>query len=149
MIPMVWRPFGDLGEVRERMDRLFDDVFTRFGREVPVIEFFRGAWTPPADILETEKEVVVRVDLPGMTREEINLELKENVLIIRGERKSPQDAPRENYLKLERASGKFERSLTLPQEVDADKATAGFDKGILKITLPKTARSLKKRISIQ
>jgi HSP20 family protein len=148
MIPTQWRPFREFGLMPDRMSRLFDEFLSRMGQRFPDIDFLHSGWTPAVDIFETDKEIVVKVDLPGMTKEELALELKENSLAIRGERKLPEGTSRENYLQMERAYGKFERTLILGKDVDPEKANARLEHGILEITLPKTERAIRKHITI-
>jgi|SRR3990172_10565151 len=149
MMPNIWRPFRDLGLVQERVNCLFDDLLTRFGQRLPDVESWRGAWVPAADILETDKELVVKVDLPGLTKNEINLELKDNSLVIRGERKMAEGMSKESFLQLERPPGSFERHFDLPYEVNSEKASARFEDGTLEIVLPKAERAIRKHITIE
>ncbi len=148
MIITPWRPFREFGLMPDRMSRLFDEFLSRVGQRFPDIDSLRSGWTPPVDIFEIDKEIVVKVDLPGMIKDEIALELKENSLTIRGERKLPDGTSRENYLQMERAYGKFERTIILGKDVDPEKANARLEHGILEITLPKTERAIRRHITI-
>jgi HSP20 family protein len=135
------------------MDRLFDSFLTG----MPTLSNFRQSFpaaqglTPAWDVKETEKELVVKADLPGIGEKDIQLTIQDGVLSLRGEKKSERTDERENYHFMERSCGSFQRSMRLPETVDEDKAEARFDKGVLTVTLPKRPEMVKeqKRIEIK
>ena len=139
----TWDPFREMVSLRDELDRLFDSVFGRFPRE-------RGEiyWAPPLDIEEIEEAVVVRVELPGMNKEDIKISLSGDTLTISGERKQEIEKKGKTYYRIERAYGKFQRTVTLPTEVEGDKAKATYRAGILELVLPKSEKSKAKEISI-
>ena len=97
---------------------------------------------PAWDIKETEKEFVVKVDLPGIDEKDISLTIRDGVLTLRGEKKSERKGEDENYYLMERSHGSFHRSILLPENVDQNKVAASFDKGVLTVTLPKRPQHL-------
>jgi HSP20 family protein len=146
-----WRdrgwPFRELDELREEMDRLFERTFGRtvpFRREVPMV---RG-WMPTIDMFEREDEVVVRAEIPGMSKEDINISALGNTLTISGERKAEEEIKEDNYYCCERSYGRFQRDVTLPQEVDAEKIKASYKSGILEVVLPKKEEAKPKKIEV-
>jgi HSP20 family protein len=136
------------------MDRLFDDFFSNFGL-TPFNEGWREfseGWrefSPSVDISENDKEIKVSAELPGLDDDDIQVTLDRDLLTISGEKKEEKEDKRQNYYRLERSYGSFRRSLRLPAEVEADKIEATFKNGVLKITLPKTAASHRKRITVK
>jgi HSP20 family protein len=107
--------------------------------------------TPALDVKETEKELVVTADLPGIDEKDVNLTLQDGVLTMRGEKKSERKDERENFHLVERSHGSFQRSIRLPETIDEDKVEARFDKGVLTVTLPKRPEMMKaeKKIAIK
>ncbi|UIJ45340.1 Hsp20/alpha crystallin family protein [Sphingomonas cannabina] len=119
--------------LRRELDRLFDDVFR--GWNLPVTGGERGRGWPSLEVSETDKELRITAELPGMTEKDVDLGIEDGVLTIRGERRQEEgDQPR-GYT--ERYYGKFERRLSLPRGIDEDKAEARFEHGVLTVTLPK------------
>jgi HSP20 family protein len=127
------------------MNELFEDVF---GRGVPAPSVENGHWHPRVDILESQDAYVLRADLPGMKKEDFNVELKENTLTLSGERKFEPLAEGVDYRHVERASGKFSRGFTLPETVDRNGIKAGYRDGILEIRVPKAEQAKPKQIEI-
>jgi HSP20 family protein len=139
-------PFRELAAVPELMRRLFEDLpLTLRGREEA---FGAAAWAPPVDIYETESEIVVKAEVPGMSQNDISLEVRNGVLTLRGERKAEKEVKEENYHRMERSYGTFQRSFTLPTNVDEGKANASMKNGILEIHLPKKEEARPKQIRI-
>jgi HSP20 family protein len=138
---------------RSEMDRLFDSFFggfpslTNLRRSLPAAQ----GLTPALDVKETEKELVVKADLPGIDEKDIQLTIQDGVLSLRGEKKSEYKDEREDYYVMERSYGTFQRSIRLPGTVNDEKAEARFDKGVLTITLPKRPEMVKtqKKIAIK
>jgi HSP20 family protein len=137
MAMVRWNPARDLMQMREEMDRLFSQ-FLRRG-EAEEATWTQGVWTPPVDIFETDDAIILRTELPGLTKEDIEIELQENRLVLRGQRRdealaanlpgSPTtDAPPPKDVRRERASGRFERSFLLPTTIDAEKIQTSLTK---------------------
>ncbi|MEJ2068311.1 MAG: Hsp20/alpha crystallin family protein, partial [Deltaproteobacteria bacterium] len=106
-------------------------------------------WSPVVDIYETDESVILKAELPGMTKEDISIEINENNLVLKGERCFQKDIKEENYHRIERSYGTFSRSFTLPDTVDRDNVTANFKDGILEITIPKIEGAKPKQIEIK
>ena len=135
-----------LTQMRREMDRIFD----RFSEAWPFRAFAEtGRWMPSVDVSETEKEVMVRAELPGMEPKEIDISLTGNVITIKGERKHEREEKKENFHLVERSSGSFSRSIQLPTEVMADKIQATYKDGILSISMPKTKAEAVKKIELK
>jgi HSP20 family protein len=107
------------------------------------------AWTPPCDIYETDKEIVLKMELPEMRKEDVRLTLENNVLTLRGERRFEEAVKRENYHRIERKYGEFMRIFTLPAFVDGSKILAEFKEGMLTVTLPKNAAAIPRQIEVK
>lgn len=140
-------PFGDLEKLQDEMDRLFDFPLGRpSDRGIGPLE---RAWRPAVDIRETKDSVVVRADLPGLTKEDIEVTVQGNALIIKGEKKQERETKEEGLVRMERASGSFYRAMALPREVDSAQVKAVYKDGVLELTLPKKEESKPKQISIE
>jgi HSP20 family protein len=107
------------------------------------------AWTPPCDIYETDKDIVLKMELPEMRKEDVHVTLENNVLTLRGERKFEDGVNRENYHRIERKYGEFIRIFTLPNFVEGSKVLADFKEGMLTVTLPKNERSIPREIEVK
>ncbi len=142
-----WDPFRDLISLQERMNKLFEDSLARSGTFEE--GFSAGAWSPSADIYETQEKIVIRLDLPGLSQDEIELRIEDNTLVIRGERALDKETKREDYHRVERAYGAFSRSFTLPNTVDTDTIKASHKNGVLEIVLPKKEETKPKKIKIE
>jgi HSP20 family protein len=129
------------------MNRLFEDTLTR--SRVPEEGLVPGGWSPSVDIYETDAEIILKAELPGVTRDKINLEIKDNVLILKGERSFEKDVKEENYHRIERGYGGFQRTFTLPTLVDRNKIKAKYKDGILEVSVPKGEPNRAKQISIE
>jgi HSP20 family protein len=138
-----WNPVRDLAAVEiDRLNRMFEAAFS--GEALA-----SGAWVPAIDVYETaEKDVVVKVDLPDVKREDIKVTFENNVLSIEGERKFVTDAAREQYHRMERGYGAFRRSFTLPTTVDAARVEAGYQDGVLTVKLPRREESRPRQIQV-
>ena len=142
-----WDPFRDLLSLQDRMNRLFEESMTR--NKVFEEALTTGIWSPVVDIYETDTSVILKAELPGMTKEDIAIEINENNLILKGERKFQKDIKEENYHRIERSYGSFSRSFTLPDTVDRERVSASFKDGILEITIPKIEGARPKQIEIE
>jgi len=140
-----WDPFHDLTSLQDRINRLFEEAFPRTGESD---EQGPGIWRPPVDILDTESAIVIEVEVPGINKDDISIDLKENVLSIEGERKLEADRKEENYYQRERRFGWFQRTFTLPAYVEPESIKATFKQGVLKIEIPKPEERKPKQISI-
>lgn len=147
-------PAGPLEEARQRIDELFDNFFDGFGvpRMFPTRRFGSTVadLSPSFDITETEDDVKVTAELPGMDEKDIEVNLDNNVLTIRGEKREERDETKKNYHVRERSYGGFERSFPLPEGLDREHVRATFKKGVLDVTLHKTerAKAQSKKIAI-
>ena len=130
-----WDPFRDLVALQERMNRLFEESLS-FSRPAK-LEPAASSWSPLVDIYETETDIVLKVDIPGVQQEDIEVEVRDNTLFLRGERKLPIETQEENYHRIERPYGPFQRSFTLPFFVHRDKFTAVYREGVLEVVMPK------------
>jgi len=139
---MRWRPFEEMMSLRREMERLLDEVFER--QPARGEEFY-----PLADISETENEFVVKMELPGIKPEEVEITLNGDTLTIRGEKKEEERSEKENYLRLERRYGAFQRSFTLGVPVKGDEVKATYKDGILEVRVPKAEEAKPKPIKIK
>lgn len=113
--------------------RVFEDVMNRMFNEPTGVR----PWTPPVDIVENENELVLTADVPGIKMEDIDIKLEDGTLTISGSRKFESEKKEGGYHRIERAYGQFQRAFSLPESVDAEKVTAAYDNGVLRVTLPK------------
>lgn len=139
-----WDPFRDLDVLQDRMNRLFDDA----GRGWRTEPASTTTWSPSVDIFETEGEIVVKAELPGMDRKDVVLNLENNVLTLKGERRFEKETKEENYHRIERSYGSFSRAFSIPATVDEEKIRADYKDGVLKIVLPKKEQAKPKQIRI-
>ena len=148
-----WRPFMDLTRWERDMDRIMEDFFGRrmrpwwperwSRREVMELE------APAVDLFEDKNDIVVKVELPGMEKENVEVKLTDHMLTIKGEKKKTEEVKEENYYRSERSYGSFIRTLELPTDVHADKVKASFKNGILEVRLPKTEEAKSKEIKVK
>jgi HSP20 family protein len=145
MTVVRYDPFRDLRTLQEEVNRLFSTNLTRaFGDE----GIGRGAWAPSVDIYENKDQIVLEAELPGMKQEDFDLSIENNVITLRGERKFEKTDETDNYHRVERSYGAFTRSFTLPQTVSAEGATAEYNNGVLRVTLPKREETKARRIQV-
>ena len=142
-----WEPIGELNTIQSEMNRLFN---TFFDTPTPGSsgQTTLRRWVPAMDLVETDDDFVLRADLPGLSEDDVNIELEDNVLTISGERKSSHEERKEGYYRVERASGSFQRSLTLPEGVDPDAVKANFDHGVLEVRIPKPEQRKPRKVQI-
>jgi HSP20 family protein len=138
---MRWSPRRDVLTMSEAMDRLFNDAFLMPGNG-------GQAFGPKVDVIENEKEIVVKAELPGFKPDNVDIRLEGNVLTLRGQVEEETEEGEGQYHVKERRMRSFTRTLQLPVAVDANKASADFDNGVLNLTLPKDEAALPKRINI-
>ena len=139
-----WPTFGRLTDLRDEIDWLFESPLAEVTRST---RLFSG-WTPTLDLYEDKDNLVIKVELPGMKREDIEVSLHEGSLSISGERKSEEKHKEADVYRTERFFGRFQRTVTLPAPVAADKVKAQYKDGILTVTLPKTEEAKPKRIDV-
>ena len=141
--------FMDPFRFLNRPNRLFEEPFTLFGPPLGTEENWPlTTWTPLSDVYETDKAIVLKVELPEVKKEEVEVTLQNNVLTLRGERKFEAKTDHENYHRVERHYGEFMRSFTLPTFVDISKIKAEFKDGVLTVTLPKHEEARPKQINV-
>jgi HSP20 family protein len=137
-------PFREFAAMQDRMNRLFGNVYLR-DEDTSI----RGSWVPAVDIYETEShDLVVRAELPGMNREDIEVKVENNTLILKGEKKLDSEVKEESYRRIERTYGTFHRSFTLPTTVDTGRIGAEFKNGVLTVKLPFREEAKPRTISV-
>jgi HSP20 family protein len=146
MATMVrWEPVRELDSLQSDVNRLFDSFF---GRREAGGGQVRRRWVPAMDLVETDDSLVLRADLPGLDRKDIEIEIKDRVLTVSGERRAEHEEKQEGFHRVERSFGRFSRSLELPEGIEADAVSASFDRGVLEVRIPKPAERQPKRIEI-
>ncbi len=142
-----FEPFRDLATLQDRFDRLFEEGL---GRLRPwTREAIDGtAWSPAVDIVETENDIVLRADLPGIDPKDVDIQVENGALTLKGERKFESDVKEDDYRRVERVYGSFLRSFALPQTVDAEKVEAEYRNGVLELKLPKRPEARPKQIKV-
>ncbi len=138
-------PFRDLKSLQDEMNRLFSGTFSRGSQD----EIMRGAWSPSVDIFENKDQIVLEAELPGMTAEDVNISIENNVLTLHGERRFEKKDESDNFHRVERSYGSFTRSFTLPPTVSSENANAEFENGVLRLTLAKREEAKPHRIEIK
>lgn len=138
-----WDPFRSISTLQEQVNRLFDNNSSRNGEHSTLT-----AWVPSVDVYETENELTIKADLPGIPEKDIDVRLENSMLTILGERKFKQEVKEENYLRTERSYGSFSRTFSLPNTVDTQAIRAAYADGVLTVTLPKRAESKPKQVKI-
>ncbi|MFN8216496.1 MAG: Hsp20/alpha crystallin family protein [Solirubrobacterales bacterium] len=141
-----WDPGRELDTLQGEMNRLFDGFFGRAG-SAPAGGVTRR-WVPPMDLVETDDSLILRADLPGLKREEIEIEVKDGVLTVSGERRAEHEGRREGYHRVERSFGRFSRSLGLPKGIRAESVSASFEDGVLEVKMPKPVEVQPTRIEV-
>jgi HSP20 family protein len=132
----------------QRMNRLFEEAFGPLTFP-PEESLSLTGWTPSCDVYETDNEIVVKAEIPGVKKDDVKVGIEDGVLSISGERKFEEETKKENYLRVERRYGSFTRSFTLPTIVDSSKVMAEFKDGLLKVTLPKREESKPKGVEVE
>jgi HSP20 family protein len=140
-----WEPARELQSLQQEMNRLFGSVF-----DSPTGAGNGGSrrWIPAMDLVEEGDRYVLRADLPGLSENDVQVELEDNVLTISGERKSEREERKEGYYRVERGSGRFSRSLTLPEGINPESIEAHFKNGVLEVRVPKPEERKPHRVTI-
>ncbi|HSI82024.1 MAG TPA: Hsp20/alpha crystallin family protein [Solirubrobacterales bacterium] len=136
-----WDPSREVDTLQSEVNRIFD---TFFGNN----EVRSRRWVPAMDLVETDEHLVLRADLPGMKRDDVEIEVKDGVLTVSGERKAEQEERSEGFYRVERSFGTFSRSLTLPKGIDPQRVAAEFEDGVLEVRIPKPEETKPVRVAI-
>ncbi|KPK35097.1 MAG: heat-shock protein [Nitrospira bacterium SG8_35_1] len=139
-----WDPFREMEDVFDRYSKTLS--WPRFGRQEVMT---RGDWIPRVDITETDKEFIIKADLPEVKKEEVKISVDNGVLSIQGERKQEKEEKNKKFHRVERFYGNFTRSFTIPENVDETNVEASFKDGTLTIQLPKTTKSKPKAVNVE
>ncbi len=138
---MRWPEVPGFGSLQREMDRLFEDFFRRSG--------LPARWGPAVDVVETSDNVIVRAELPGMDPKDVDISISGDTLTIKGEKREEKEDKGKSFYRVERSYGSFCRTISLPAGVEADKAKADYNNGVLEVTLPKSEKVKAKRIPIK
>ena len=145
MAIVQYNPFQELRSMQEQMNRLLDMAWSRETGE----ELKEGIWQPAVDIYEDEDMVVIKAELPGVEQKDIEVKIEDNTLVLRGERKHDMSIKKENYHRVERYYGSFQRTFSLPHTIDQEKVKATCDNGVLTVNLPKKEETKPKQITVE
>lgn len=142
-----WDPFRELTTLQNQMNRLFQEVAPTRGTSGD--EFMTtGTFIPPVDVYEDEHNITLKLEIPGINEDDIDVRVQDNTLVVRGERKFENEEKEENFRRIERSYGSFQRSFTLPQTVDSNSVKADYNNGVLKIQLAKRAEAKPKQVKV-
>jgi HSP20 family protein len=140
-----WEPFRDLVVSQDRFNRIFNDTLSRFFED----DWSTRTWSPAVDIYETDQNVVLKAELPGVDPKDVEARVEDGTLYLKGQRKFQNEVKEDHYHRIERSYGSFVRSFALPRSVDADEVSAEYKDGVLTLTLPKREEAKPKTIKIQ
>ena len=143
-----WEPVRELHTMQNEMNRLFNTFFDSPTPSNGGGHSVARRWIPAMDVVESDDHFVLRADLPGVSENDVKIEVEDNVLTVAGERKSEHEQRNEGYYRVERAFGSFSRSLTLPEGVDADGIQAKFESGVLEVRIPKPEQHKPRKVQI-
>jgi HSP20 family protein len=147
MTLIKWDPFRDVETLQTRINRMFEDSFGR--TQAPDDEMNLCAWRPPVDIYETENGIVLAAELPGVVKEDISVEVKDNILTLKGERTANPNIKGKKFYRHERCYGTFQRSFTLQHDIQPNLIKATFKDGVLEIEIPKPDEEQPKQITVK
>lgn len=145
MAIVQYNPFEELRAMQEQMNRLLDMAWSRETGE----ELKEGIWQPPVDIYEDEASVVIKAELPGVDQKDIEVRIEDGTLVLRGERRHDTSIKKENYHRVERYYGTFQRSFSLSHAIDQDRVKATCESGVLTVVLPKKEDAEPKQITVE
>jgi HSP20 family protein len=141
-----WNPFAEMVDLQREMDKVFGDFFGRTPFRMAATE---AMWCPLVDIHETKDNILLQVEVPGVKQEDIHVSVEDNTLTLKGERKRETEVKEDQYHRVERSYGHFERRILLPSEVDSDRVKAAYRDGVLEIQLPKKEEAKPKQIKVE
>ena len=139
-----WEPFREFATLQDRMNRLFRESYNENQDQ----SLTTSSFAPAVDVYEDEHNVTLKIEVPGIEEKDIDVRIENNTLTVHGERKIEKEEKEENYRRVERQYGSFTRTFNLPTTVDSEKVSANYDKGVLKISLPKKAEAKPKQIKV-
>ncbi|HET7890133.1 MAG TPA: Hsp20/alpha crystallin family protein [Candidatus Sulfotelmatobacter sp.] len=139
-----WEPFREFATLQDRINRVFRDSYSGAQDD----SLTTSSFAPAVDVYEDEHKVTLKIEVPGIDEKDIDVRVENNTLTVHGERKIEKEEKEENYRRVERQYGSFTRTFTLPQTVDTENVAATYDKGVLKINLPKKAEAKPKQIKV-
>ncbi|MFZ0950862.1 MAG: Hsp20/alpha crystallin family protein [Candidatus Sulfotelmatobacter sp.] len=140
-----WEPFRELSTLQDRINRAFRESYREGGQDESLAT---SSFAPAVDVYEDEHNVTLKIEVPGIDEKDIDVSLENNTLTVHGERKIEKEEKEENYRRVESQYGSFTRTFNLPPTVDSEKVSASYDKGVLKVTLPKKAEAKPKQIKV-
>lgn len=141
-----WDPFRNVATLQDRINRMFDEAFLR-SKDIDD-EVSLASWKPTVDIYDTDDAIILKVELPGVDKEKVAVDVKDNILTLKGERSIDKEIKEKNYYRKERSFGSFHRSFTLPTTVTPEDIRATYKDGILTIEVPKPEEKKPKQITI-
>jgi HSP20 family protein len=140
-----WEPFRELSTLQDRINRAFRESYSGGAHDDSLNT---SSFAPAVDVYEDEHQVTLKIEVPGIDEKDIDVQVENNTLTVHGERKIEKEEKEENYRRVERQYGSFTRTFTLPTTVDTESVSATYDKGVLKIALPKKAEAKPKQIKV-
>ena len=144
MVITRWDPFRELSTLQNRVNSLFQD----YGRPSQDELTASGSFVPAVDVYEDEHKVTLKLEVPGVKQDDLDVQVENNTLTIRGERKFEKEEKEENFQRIERRYGSFSRSFTLPNTIDTDSVNANYENGVLKVELAKREEAKPKQIKV-
>ncbi|KPJ78302.1 MAG: hypothetical protein AMJ54_04235 [Deltaproteobacteria bacterium SG8_13] len=141
-----WNPMRDMNDLRHRIDQMFGGMF--YPASVENQGSLQWNWNPVVDVYDNDESIVIKAELPGMEKKDISIDVKDRLLILKGERSTDKEVKEEKYYRRERSYGSFQRVFNLPVDVDADKIEAAYADGLLKIEIPKPETQKPKQITV-
>jgi HSP20 family protein len=141
-----WQPYGAVASLQDSINRLFHDAFPR---SLADEDFAVSAWKPVVDIFDKADAIVIHAELPGVTKDDVSIEVKENVLTLKGERVEFKEVSEDKYFRKERSFGSFYRAFTLPSSINPENIKATFKDGVLEIEIPKPEEEKPKQVQIK
>lgn len=143
----AWQPFRELESLQSEMNKLFDLSLGRWPERTTGL--MEGAWSPAVDVYDSKDNIMVKADIPGIKKEDIDVSVHGDILTIKGEKKQETETKEKGFIKTERFYGSFNRAVALPVEVDASKVKASYKGGVLELVLPKKEEAKPKQIKVE